>query len=464
MSNLPKINREFADMERELKLFEKQIHGLKVWERIRHQIVRDIRLKKGIHENLNSDAQNRVEIFKKTSHMLKNVISKNPFLSNPSDLLFVGRGRRKMINGEYWDTRCDPLIEAADRSTLMLEELNSDTLTHHSPARTQNLRYLDLLRYGGAIPRRLGLVGADLAKDDSKWISKVESAILEKFGCKVDVSSKVKFQLKQSKILKPQYRYLLSKIDPSVLMLVNHNDFPLVRAAQEEGVKTAEIQHSMISKNHMAYSFEHAADDLETFPDYFLSWGEEWSNEINLPFEKSNVVPIGNAYLETRKNGVEREPKDQIIVVSQWSLCEELSELAIKLEGLTDSKVVYKLHPREVKDWRERYQNLTHSDVEVETGSHRTLYELFSESKAQVGVYSGALYEGLAFGLQTFIADLPGSEMAEGVSKFSTVKKVSGAEEIPELLGRQDSEFGEKDQIFEPKPKEKFRAFLRHRI
>ena len=52
-----------------------------------------------------------------------------------------------------------------------------------------------------------------------------------------------------------------------------------------------------------------------------------------------------------------------------------------------------------------------------------------------VGVYSTAIYEGLAFGLQAFLVDAPGIELMRPLLESEHVKKVSSPKELMEHLG-----------------------------
>jgi hypothetical protein len=68
-----------------------------------------------------------------------------------------------------------------------------------------------------------------------------------------------------------------------------------------------------------------------------------------------------------------------------------------------------------------------------------SLYKLFSESAVQVGVFSTALYEGLSFGLQTYLLDAPGVEYLDPLVNTGNVQKVKTAEELKEILHLQET-------------------------
>ena len=51
-----------------------------------------------------------------------------------------------------------------------------------------------------------------------------------------------------------------------------------------------------------------------------------------------------------------------------------------------------------------------HAGIAVSDGQDGNVYSLLAQSRIQIGVYSAALVEGLAFGLETYLVDLPGVE------------------------------------------------------
>ncbi len=71
--------------------------------------------------------------------------------------------------------------------------------------------------------------------------------------------------------------------------------------------------------------------------------------------------------------------------------------------------------------------------------SEPPLYELFAESHCQIGAFSTAIYEGLAFNCKTFIIDVPGVEYLDDLIDKNIVKKVKSSEELINYL-KEDEE------------------------
>ena len=148
-----------------------------------------------------------------------------------------------------------------------------------------------------------------------------------------------------------------------------------------------------------------------------------------------------------------KKNKKQILFISQGTIGKKLSNLALKLaKKLTEFKIIYKLHPGEYERWKAEYTCL-HSFVSLENtqvldDNITNLYQLFGESSYQVGVYSTAIYEGISFGLKTFIVDLPGSEFLDKAVQLNLVKKVNSENEIIEKLNLFENHEIQKDYFF----------------
>jgi hypothetical protein len=95
------------------------------------------------------------------------------------------------------------------------------------------------------------------------------------------------------------YRKLLGRIQPKVLLIgcASFGGFyaTLIAAARSLGIPTAEYQHGAVSAGHDGYNFSNVLRQSEAFqrgfPDYFLSYGDWWGKQVNMPVE---TVVIGN--------------------------------------------------------------------------------------------------------------------------------------------------------------------------
>jgi hypothetical protein len=157
------------------------------------------------------------------------------------------------------------------------------------------------------------------------------------------------------------------------------------------------------------------------------------------------------------KKDNEQIGQQQILFISQGVIGKYLSKLAYETaSNINESQnynFIYKLHPGEYGTWRENYDYLTKAVDEFENftvidKSEPPLYELFAESHCQIGAFSTAIYEGLAFNCKTFIIDVPGVEYLDDLIDKDIVKKVKNSEELINYINNENISIQEYDKDY----------------
>jgi hypothetical protein len=173
------------------------------------------------------------------------------------------------------------------------------------------------------------------------------------------------------------------------------------------------------------------------FPDYLLVWGDIWKEPAYIPLPNDRIISTGYPYLDKKKADYGSvNSTQQIIFLSQASIGDELSKIASKLSLNDDINydIIYKLHPNEYENWEDRYPRLLEADLRVIGENGPELYNLFAESSIQVGVYSTALFEGIAFGLSTYIYKISGWEYVKNLVSDISVQTFTSDKELINIL------------------------------
>ena len=206
---------------------------------------------------------------------------------------------------------------------------------------------------------------------------------------------------------------ILDRINPKLIIeVVGYcNEQMLVNElAKERNIPTIELQHGTIYENHAAYQY--ATDSgIKQFPDYMFTFSDFWNKRLKAPIPQDHIISVGYPHYEEeiahyRKTVTRKDNRVTLLFISQGTIGEELSKLAMGLSKKLSPeqyRMVFKLHPSEVPVWKERYSGLKDTWIEVKGKNDENLYELFTVSAIQIGVYSTAVYEGLGFGLYTLI-------------------------------------------------------------
>ena len=187
----------------------------------------------------------------------------------------------------------------------------------------------------------------------------------------------------------------------TVYVVVAYFHQHIVGAARDLGIRVVELQHGAISPFHLGYSYP-GRPVVADQPDELWCFGSYWTNVADLPAGMKTAV-VGAPFLPTAG------PKDpsRVVFLSQGTIGAELLHVAESVAKEHPSlEVLYRLHPSE------RASDYTiPASVQLSTGG--STLDLLASATYQVGVSTTALFEGMALGCRTAVANLPGHEYLE---------------------------------------------------
>mgnify|MGYP000989724058 CR=1 FL=1 len=232
----------------------------------------------------------------------------------------------------------------------------------------------------------------------------------------------------------------------------------ITRRFKEYGIKTIEVQHGYVGPEDYAYNYPESnkAQIIKQYlPDYFLTFGQYWGEQIRTP---SRVVPVGNPTLNNFINVSQKEtfikPKT-ILVVSQGTVTYKMVRITKYLsQKLPNYTIIFKLHPGEVP-FTYRYEDLMkYSNVQIKT--YDNIYSLIATSEIIVGYNSTTLFESVAFsGKRIFILNNDFIPDSLGY-KFSSCQELCDAI----LDGESGYPSAPPSYFWEPNWEEKISSFL----
>jgi hypothetical protein len=433
---LQELTERFFQFETKQSLFEARIDGAPIWERIRFQVHRRLLQERGLIGQAHPHFD--LSYFHGARRIVENAVRRNPFLASPCDVLVYGHERRKQLaDGQWWDLYCDPLTSELDLSYVHLEQPHNGA--HRRPAKTENLRYVDLIQYGGGVFNLLTPDSWTVSSGDLGPFEAAEQALCDEFGVEVDVADLAAGQALVRATRLPLWRRLIRRLDPEIaVVLVGYMRETFVEACQMEGIPVVELQHGVVYPEHVGYAYP--TTEPSVFPDYLLTFGEFWNDAAPYPLPPERIRSVGYPYLERRTTGLEDiDATGEVAFISQGTIGADLSRVAVETAERLDRDVVYKLHPGERDRWKRDYPWLSRSGVRVVDGSDVALYDLLNRATAVVGVNSTALYEALAFDTDVYL--LPFT----GVSAMERLVDAGGAirvEDVSALVMALDGEPG----------------------
>ena len=245
----------------------------------------------------------------------------------------------------------------------------------------------------------------------------VQAQIRDRFGLNLEVHSMVRRRYVDVVRSRIAYGFLLYWLSPAVvLVVVSYGRPALILACKSRNIPVIEMQHGVMTKQHLGYSFARPSARPLAFPDVFLAFGRYWVDSVDLPIERTCQFVIGWPHLTDKLGRLSRVKKSQMVFLSQGPSGTAIARFALAMTDHVPASVrlIYKLHPGEWRAWRRMYPELVAANerglIDVIEGDSPPLHDILAESRWQIGVNSTALFEGLALHCQTFILNLPGHE------------------------------------------------------
>jgi hypothetical protein len=466
----------FLAFEEREQLFERRLLGVAYWQLIRHDVFREtleaLGLKARAHlrlEELPLRAWLEPQV-----RQLPTTLTRSLWLRLPrAELLVATHPRWLPYQGRYMCPYSEPLLWGTSRSRVRLTGHFQGR--YFLPDGGGDTRYVDLaLALAHAQFRLREVMGRGLSGQDQRELADLAGRLGAQLGAAPSAQAltrRARTAVLSHLGLQPSLDHLLEHVQPR--LVVNVVGYRLVHQlltlrARDHGIPVAELQHGTIGAAHAAYNFSPGRRP-DAFPDYLLTFGDVFrAITPGLPLPAAAVRPIGYGWLDLQQHAFPRHAPSagprRVLFLSQRDIGERLSQLAVELQNRLpqgSAQLVYRLHPSEAVGWRERYPALAASAIVVEEASARALYAAQADADVQVGVYSTALIEGIAFGLDTVLVALPGHEQLSFLLERKLARCVDDAAGLAAMLDAPLPPAAEQaEQLWAANPAARFARFV----
>ena len=411
------IEQKFLSFEVNYDLFNLEIQNIHIWDFVRYNILEKIKSEKRYNTAKNKPAKvNFWPHFYQFRAILSN-ISLYTIPQQNTDILILNHGRRiKDDNSVFADIYTD-LIDAElrfrERDTLSLEF--PVKYLHHSPHKTENLIYLDILDALSGLSRFNFFI--NLSKAEKENIHELESVLNEGFQTNIDLVQIFTNAVRKYRTIKSRIRQSLEKTNPKCLL----EKKIFIQEANKKNITTIELQHGAVGLKHIAYVYPQNYN-ITSFANILLTWGTFWQENIRVP-RNAKFMTGGFPFLE-HKLKKQRRREDlmysNVLVISQWTIGVDLLEYITHLARINpEIKFHFKLHPLEYENKNMYLTKVVDLNIHVYTSDINS-YDFYEFCGIQMGVHSTLLFEGLAFNAITYVVPLPGHQeiISLGCDKF----------------------------------------------
>lgn len=454
---------KFLIFEKNHNMIEKKIDDFYYWVYMRFELYSDFQRQKKEMKN-SAYAINDSRIKKLLSQPQKLIWAWTRSMMRchkKCNVLFVNHERRMSVEGIDVPIYFDELIKNYSGEYVIVEPRNINNWHYQNEKYMENTYYLDdILNYKTPLHIKTHKYVNQPFEVEFKEIL---TAMEAEFDVVIDKNKWIQwvyYSKKRYESNKKQFIRMLRQISPQkIVEVVYYNNvfMALNEAAHELDIPVYELQHGIMGYYHIAYNFDKQYS-LPLLPDNILLFSEYWMKNTRFPLPKKSQFAVGYPYMESMVEKYRRDNDDKltILFISQRTIGKQLSSFAVELEKLLNKramehKIYYKLHPAECSDWNEELPELykNRGKIDVISDPSRGIYELFGVSNYQIGVYSTAIFEGMAFGLKTFVLNVDGSENVRDLCDGGYAELINSAEEFINKMTKvqNETEFWKKGAV-----------------
>ena len=403
--SISNIVKDFLEFEAENSLFSVRINGYNLWEYIRYEVSTEI-INSSLDFNLSLTAYNKKRKFHKYPILLIKYIiirCQKYFLSGKYQFILINTSRRNIIDAKNVDMYMYPIVKKVfDVFSVLIVEEGFNINKNDYPCDI-------LVNPHVSLKSKLLSCTIIFSKKDKLKIKNIEKKISDKFNVSINILSIARnvigYKIKDRR---KKFNKIFKKYSPKGLIYVDDGSMQgVLEAAHEQKMTTIELQHSLVSKTNPQYQYYPIDNMYNTIPKYIFSFGRYWEDSFNL---KSTIIPIGFPFFDIMNNKYKRidnsNKSNNLIINSGIFSKNDLIKMTLELSDLlSDYNIYYKLRPEEYDSWENHYpvEFAKKNNIFIIDNNETHLYEYFSKCKYQIGVNSTTIYEGLGYGLTTFI-------------------------------------------------------------
>ena len=430
------LAKRFMNFEKEHDLFKLQVEGVYFWKLIRGRVYTNIQKEIGIVREKSYTVPTR--LFGRIKNILAYCAAAAVNAFKPirkAEILILNHPRKVICEGEYKDIYTDWLIRGLrdnDRDYLVLDTpLNWNNHPMKPDNKTRKIENFSIVKkvfYKYFSSSRL---------ERGSNIEVLSQRLIDAFAADGDVAKEAFSQIKLFQIDFRYYTKLLRKIQPKkIWVVIGYAHHGMIAAAQELGITVEEVQHGLISLQHMNYSFG-GIKDIPYFPDRMCLFGRLWYNICDLPLDVSRI----DYYRHPIRNNIPTEREEagnkKILFLSQPTIAKSIfafiEEMAMS-QHFKDYEIIVKLHPSEYHIWKQHYRELLvlkkQGIVQVVDSHDISLYDLFRRINTVIAVASTSFFEALYFGCDSYLLHVPGIEWMESIKARPYMRQISSVGDL----------------------------------
>jgi len=331
-------------------------------------------------------------------------------------IVFSDITERKVVDGIYFDKSVDFISESLKSDGVLHVESLSASRFHYSLHVLPNRNFLSG-SFLALLSRIYVLTLSPHKHELEKFFKKSrELKILEStLGSDQSFREKLMASCLYSIGCYRIFKFLFKIYKPKAIFVNRRGVNEIIfKAANDLGIKTIEIAHGVISKNHISYNSCCHNISTENFPEYLFSFGVDAQKELKKNGIIKKIIPVGSYYIDHIKDtnkqsenilNLKKKYTKVVCVSLEWTVESKLIPFLIHAAKRNPSKF-FALIPRNI-DTVYEYDFLPNIKIlNEELSNGETIYEILNSSDIHLTVYSTCAIESLALGVPNILVNI----------------------------------------------------------
>lgn len=424
--------KEFAQMEKELHLFDREYCGYKYWHMLRFYCCeaafsQRMEKEKEISKIVNGKKRLRNYI-KKILNNIKPIIN----------YLFVPRCDILEFSISKLHNRFFTNLDFAPeyKTNLYRVDLTDSSDTENS-IRQYYIPWILFSLKNKIIKKQIN------DEKENNFFIEIEKEIKLRFGQSYSAQDMKNTVINYIKCFDDYRNFFIRLIKKShskaILLTCYYSNiyFSLIHAAHDLNIPVIELQHGVIN-NHIEYWFEEQQKNYEYVPDYLLTFGTAHEQWIQIPL-KEKCISVGYPHQEKRLGELENITTDEKMIIVYPKISnyfeKEISEFADRIVP-KGYKVIIKMHPGESKNYQIYYPFFAENkNIEIVTEQKDDIYYWLKKGKFHIMASSTVGLEAMCFEHANVIISLKSEhKQCEPLLEWNTAKGYKDVDELEKLI------------------------------
>lgn len=441
VSSIEELCACFWKIERELKLLDWQSRGVHPWPLMRMQLYYAVTQKLGLFDSphpalgaqggfARSEGEPIEAFWRGVEARFEGLRKRGPMAGLLGKLIdrrrYAVLMATKKINGSEPYSNA-VRVEIGSRALLLDNAADGSVM----PGAVNLLKLQHLFRARYQRPEHLLI-----ARDDQMRCEEIREAFFRELGTDVgDLARSSQRRVADFLALHEGFNIFFGVNPVQILFLTNAygvSNCAALTAARKNGARVIELQHGLITKFHLGYSWPDRPQ-VPYRPDELWCFGAYWPESTPLAAQVRTRV-IGAPYVRALAASARgQREQDLVVFTSQGVVGRRLFDLALETaRRRPDRRIVFRLHPNEALP---EYAALLREQGDAPGNfslSHKNpnIFSLLATAAIQVGAFSTTLFEGMTLGTRTVVLDLPGSEYMRPVVERGDALFVRNIDEL----------------------------------